>query len=423
VLLLILQSLALSGCTAVLQPISGVPAHRLPAQFHASRKNDLVPIELYRLRQQPPADYLLDSGDILGIYIEEVLGTAETPPPILGAPEGSNLPPALGYPIPARQDGTITLPLVPPINVRGLTLRQVEELIRRAYTVDRRILLPGKDRIMVTLMRERTYRIIVVREDGGIGGGQTEKSSRGQIINLPAYNNDVLHALAETGGLPGLDVKNEVKILKGKLVDARKRDAFIREFYRHYSHHANSCLCVPPLPDDPSIIRIPLRIPPGAVPNFRPEDVILENGDIVYVESRDREVFYTGGLLGGGEHPLPRDYDLDVLRAMALVGPGFPSGGQSGGGGGIGGGGGLGGGIGGLSGVTPSQLFIYRTTPCGDQIIIAVDLNRAARDPRSRPLIQPNDMLVLRYKPREELLNFGLGTFFTFGIAQLLRGN
>ena len=33
------------------------------------------------------------------------------------------------------------------------------------------------------------------------------------------------------------------------------------------------------------------------------EDVILEDGDIVFIESRDTEVFYTGGLLGvrGGE--------------------------------------------------------------------------------------------------------------------------
>jgi hypothetical protein len=29
---------------------------------------------------------------------------------------------------------------------------------------------------------------------------------------------------------------------------------------------------------------------------------------------------------------------------------------------------------------------------------------------------------VLQYKPSEELLNFGLGTFFTFGIADLVSG-
>jgi len=52
-----------------------------------------------------------------------------------------------------------------------------------------------------------------------------------------------------------------------------------------------------------------------------------------------------------------------------------------------------------------------------------VDLNRAVRDPSARPLIQAGDILILRYKPEEEALNFSLGTFFTFGIRELFRGN
>ena len=59
------------------------------------------------------------------------------------------------------------------------------------------------------------------------------------------------------------------------------------------------------------------------------------------IEGREREVFYTGGLLPGGEWPLPRDYDLDVLGAIAMAGQG--AGGQPG----IGrSGGGMGGGLG-----------------------------------------------------------------------------
>ncbi len=78
-------------------------------------------------------------------------------------------------------------------------------------------------------------------------------------------------------------------------------------------NNPNPCLCPPPLPDDPAILKIPLRLPPGVIPSFRPDDVILKDGDVVYIESRDAEVFYTGGLLPGGEYQIPRDYDLDVL--------------------------------------------------------------------------------------------------------------
>ena len=93
-----------------------------------------------------------------------------------------------------------------------------------------------------------------------------------------------------------------------------------------------------------------------------------------------------------------------------------------------GGGGGRGGGIGmGMmsSGtrVPPGVLYILRKTSCNEQIAIEVDLAKAMNDPRARPLVQPGDYLILQYKCEEELLNFGLGTFFTFGIQQALRNS
>ncbi len=438
----ILLLLAIStGCQSILSPVSGVPAHRLPPQFLATPKNNLVPIDIARLRQEPPREYLLDTSDILGIYIEGVLGEVDGVPPF-HMPQGngggseSDLPPAIGFPVPVREDGTLPLPLVPPLKVRGLTLTQAENVVRKAYTVDQQILRPGKDRIFVSLIKERTYKIVVMRQElsptmqagphGGFGS-MNFAATQSQVVELPAYQNDVLHALARTGGLPGESAKNEVKILRGSLADARRRDAFVQEFYA--CRPADPCLCFPPLPEDPAITRIPLRLPQGQVPTFNPEDVILQTGDIVMVESRDAEVFYTGGMLGGGMHQLPRDRDLDVIEAMAYIGNdrgnGIGFGGGSIYGGGSGGGGGFGGGFGAgsVGGVPPGRLFILRKTPCNDQIIIAVDLSRAIRDPKSRPLVQAGDTLVLQYKPEEELVNFGLGTFFTYGIAELLRGD
>ena len=85
----------------------------------------------------------------------------------------------------------------------------------------------------------------------------------------------------------------------------------------------------------------------------------------------------------------------------------------------------MGGGFGANSvgGVPPGNLFILRKTPCNGQVTIQVDLARAANDPSARPLVQPGDILILQYKPGEELLNFGLGSFFTYGISQLFRNN
>jgi hypothetical protein len=253
----------------------------------------------------------------------------------------------------------------------------------------------------------------------GMGRGSyvrgSDQSSSGKMIRLPIYQNDVLHALMASGGLPGINAKNEVKILKASRIDHKARDAFIQQFYQTYMCNPNPCSCPPPLPDDPNIVKIPMRLPPGVTPSFKSEDIILEDGDVVYIESREAEVFYTGGLLPGGEFLLPRDYDLDVMSAMAMAGRGASTPGQ-----GMGGMGGIG--VGSIGGVPPGVLYILRKTPCNGQITIEVDLARAMLDPRERPLIAPGDTLVLRFKPCEEVLNFGLGSFFTFGIQAMLQG-
>ena len=35
-----------------------------------------------------------------------------------------------------------------------------------------------------------------------------------------------------------------------------------------------------------------------------PEDIILNDGDVVVVQTRESEVYYTGGMIKGGQHPL-----------------------------------------------------------------------------------------------------------------------
>lgn len=430
--LLVAVATSLTGCSSLTQPINGIPANRLSPDFFPPPKNDLVPVDIALLSLEPPRDYQLGPDDILGIYVEGVLpfnppNEPPQPPPVNFPEENSTLPPSIGYPIAVQNDGTLSLPLIAPLEVAGLTLEQVRNKIREAY-IEEDILREEKARPIVTLIKERTYDVIVVREDssGGESGGGGEirgsdRSATGGLVKLPAYKNDVLHALVETGGLPGLNAKNEVYVLRASEADKRKRANFLRDYYASQrAAAADPCYCPPPLPEDPSILRIPLRVRPGVIPNIAEADITLQDGDIVYIENRETEVYYTGGLLPGGEHLLPRDYDLDVLGAMALAGAGIQGGGQQRGGGG--GGGGLGGAAS-VGGVPPGMLYILRKTPCNGQIAIEVDLAKAINDPRSRPLVQPGDTLILQYKCEEEILNFGLGTFFTFGITELLRGN
>lgn len=215
--------LLLGGCAAF-RPIHGIPASALPQEYMGESRQGGSTIDLSMLAQLPPRKHYVDAGDVLGIYIEGVLGRPGEAPPVSN-PLNPELPPSIGYPFTVRDDGTISLPMVSSIDVRGMTIRQVEERLRQIYVEERDILKEGQDRIIVTLQRPRLVRVLVLRQEaGGPGGnefaqgvsinlGQTKRGS-GQAIELPIYRNDVLHALARTGGLPGLDAENTIYIIR-----------------------------------------------------------------------------------------------------------------------------------------------------------------------------------------------------------------
>ncbi|HMP78835.1 MAG TPA: polysaccharide biosynthesis/export family protein [Pirellulaceae bacterium] len=424
-LALVIGCVGSSGCTAILSPIDTIPAHRVPPQFLKEPEATKVQIDMSRLRQPKPEHYLLDSGDVLAIFVEGIIGGIDETPPVSQPPPDSDLPPAIGYPFPVREDGTVSLPLVKPISVRGLTLQQAEQLIARTFLEGEKPIISGERRIIVTLLRKRTYRVFVVRSDnlfystsGQFAAARgmrpvtdrSDESARAVVLQLPAYQNDLLNALAQTGGLPGINAKAEIRVMRGDRLANEQRAAEMKEFYRTHGPDEFPYGILPTIPDESNSIRIPLRFKPDQPPSFRTEDILLREGDIVFVDNRDTEVYYTGGLLGGGEFPLPRDYDLDVLGALSIAGAGVGFGRSVGGGA-----------FAALATVPPNELIVLRRIPGNRQLAIRVDLVQAINDPKTRILVKPGDTLILRYKPQEELVNFGIGTFFTFGLRNLFR--
>lgn len=392
-----------SGCAALSNPVAdGIPVSMLPEELKGKSREGLKPIPLTMLRQKPILFHKVGPGDILGIVIENVLGEPNQAPPVRTS-DANGQSPAIGYPILVQDDGTIALPYVKPIKVEGMSLLEVQQALLKAYTIDNKILLGGKERIIVTLFQARRYHILVLRQDGGTAGvpvGPTfgtaspvigaSTRGTGYPLDLPVGENDVLNALAKTGGLPGTDAKNEVII--------------------HKKNSKN--------PDGSEIvIRIPLRLRPNTPPPFKPEDVILDNGDIVYIESRGTEVFYTAGLIGSGQYPLPRDTDLDVVEAIMQVrGPL------------------LNGGFGqaqfvanvinpNLGTESPSLITILRQTASGQELPIRVDLNNAMKDPRERILIQPGDIIVMQEKPGESVARYMTQRFSLNITGLLIQGN
>ena len=404
-LLLVTLGAGCSTTSSCQYDIPAVPANRVPVEFLGRPRSEMQQVSISRLRQPPPSVYQLAPDDILGIYIENVLDNnnssddrAYRSGPPVHFPESGDQPPAIGYPVPVREDGTLSLPFIDPIVVDGMTVSQATDAIRRAYTIEKKILIPGKDKIIVTLMHRRKHRVIVIREESGGKEGITKRGT-GETVDLPAYENDVLHALNETGGMPGLDAKNEIFVIRSGGVDGYEYDALIGMI----QSCRQPCECPPELPDPENVTRIPIRYYPEQVPRFAQQDIILETGDIVYIPARDSEKFYTGGVMAGGEHLLPRDYDLDVMKAIAVAGG--PVGSAGAGISQIGGqqAGRSSGRPGGLIG--PSKLVVLRKNDCGQEIPIEIDLNRAVTDPSHRILVQPEDTLILQYTLHEEIMN------------------
>lgn len=394
--------------------LNGIPVRRLPVELLTSpRRENLQTIPLSLLRQRQPEDYILAPGDVLGVFIAGVFPLTlqdqplPTPPvnfPSRIDPLGAGLPPSIGYPFTIRSDGRIALPLLEPIALAGLTIEEANDRLREAY-VRRRLLQPGREAVLVNLMQPRQVRVLVIRQEvGGFSAGgrgdiasSNVKQGTGHVVDLRAYENDVLNALVASGGLPGLDAFDGIYIFRDGQANAELAER-LKSLKPDEDPASLSDL-------DVDVVYIPTRWPPGEPLPFKPEDILLSAGDAILVEARNKDFYYTGGLLPGGQRQLPRDFDLDVLEAVSSVSGTLINGAFSGNN---------------FSGVlispglgnpSPSALTVIRRTPGGGQVSIFVDLNRALRDPRERIIVQPDDILILQETAGEAIARYLTNVF------------
>ncbi len=382
----------------------------------AGPRSEMEQINFVKLRMDKPAEELLGPNDVLGIYIAGITGNTEDAPPIHNIGSDTDRP-ASGYPYMVRSDGTLSLPMLPePIYVEGMTLIQAEEAIRAAYTLKRSIVRTDAN-ISVSLIKSRTYHVTVIREDvtsddmrtngayasNNKGAAYMAGIARGTAtsLELPAYKNDVLEALSQTGGLPGLNAKNEVVILRKAYSDEFSNHDYMSGTDTGYAQSQvarryNESGEISDLNSDLGVLRIPLRVGPNDTPpQLTSEDVTLYDGDVVYIQSREAEVFYTGGLIKGGVYPIPRDYDLDVMGAIATAGGTVgASAGSS-----------QGNSTGKVGSILPASRILVLREVGGRQYAIQIRQREMLRDPSQRILIEPNDVILVEYTPVELWFN------------------
>lgn len=485
----------ISGCSAIHQPYAKTIEHKLEVLSRIPKSEERA-LDLRLLGQTPPPEHLVSDGDILGIYIEGNNDVSVSEMPVR-FPDDRNVAPAIGYPTPVRNGGVIRVPHVGVIHVSGLTVWQIEEKIRQMLTTGPTApMQPDKTQIHVSLMWKRAVNVMVVRQEEvsptrllAPSTGTDPDRRSGQVVELPAFRNDVLNALLETGGLPNDQAENAVYIFKRRdrqlagqhgLAPNDPRNAqglFPMQQSSTYQHFAaggvqqvnfessnlqfsssvqpmmeqkpqqarlppllrgghtepllfadsqqppfveSACQTCTPDSRHPNAIRIPLSLAEGEVLPFSQNDVLLEDGDIVLVESREDEHFFTAGLLGGRQFSLPRNQDLDVIDAVLLADSysrqtqlNAPT--RS---------------IGGVSvlnrdvTVGASRVVIERKTADGQTDRFRVNLYKAMRNPDQRIMIEPGDRLYLEYTAAEAFMAFferHLLDPFTAGVPTLVN--
>ena len=393
------------GCHAITDVHKSIPASRLPCELCTEPREGRSVFPFTALGQEKPNAHVI-GGDQLSIYVFGVVPPGVDETPVLQRtqpvnqryypPHGSVVGATTGLPVEVDHTGGVELPLIGRIELAGLTLPEATDAVKKAYR-DKQITKEDTERVHVSLITARVHRIVVLREDTPspvvqlVQPGQVDHIHRGSadVVDLPAYENDLLHALAVTGGLPGTDAAREIWIFKRSgLQDPHAICA--EELQARTANFVEGEVC------ENQVVRIPLTGCPGEGLPFTQADVQLDSGDVVYVPRRD-EYFYIGGLVGGAKIPLPRDEDIDVVEAIALangsVGGPLGQSGQA-----------LASGTPGHM-VRPTRVIILRETPDGRQLPIRVDLARAMTDQKERILIQPNDVVMLQFKPHQAVFN------------------
>ena len=230
----------------------------VPSRYSSSsiRRGSYSP----RPKRSASASYRLDTGDMLAVIVDGVLGSFKDAPVHMPKKDSDTLP-CMGHPVPVLSGGTVFLPLVREVNVRGLTVAQANERIAQAYVNGE--FLKNKRAVTVALLRKRTVRVTVLHSRPRASG------SMATTVNVQAEGATLLSAIAQAGAF---DRDATAQLLRGR-------------------SSRNAGLMSP-----------------------------LRDGDTINLKSPPKQYYYTGGLLPGGEHEIPPGRRPTMLQAMAAAG-------------------------------------------------------------------------------------------------------
>ena len=344
-----------SGCWAPFVS-RGIPATSLPDHFRIPFRTAGEPLNFSQLTIAPPKDYLLGPNDILEVTVPGLFERAEIHP----------------LRVQVMANGEVYLPLAGSVRVEGMNLVEAQRAINQAYADG----FLQEPRASVVLAEKSSATVLVL--------GKVKQPG---MHLLPKYQNDVGHALAAAQGFEE-DAADVIEVHR-RTMPEQPRVESVKRLPPPLECECRSLPCQAGQFDltcgaTGQVYAIPLRGPYVEAP--RPEDIVLESGDVIVVPSRRHEVFYVVGNLNqtntvrftvgerdrelGVGFVLPRDREIDVVTAVAMAGYIDPI-------------------------DSPTTVTVHRVLPDGRPLLIHVDLIAARYDPRATALVAPGDIIYL----------------------------
>ncbi len=292
------------------------------------------------------------------------------------------------FPVRVGSDGGVTLPLLSHrVPVGSLTVGEAEQVMRNAYRTSQLIKRP---QLTVKVLEHKTNKIYVigaVKKPGmyqlrpdhsdplrAIAAAEGVTEEAGTVVEIrrtvkgaaekPTASTSTSAGVAGVAWPPGNESVHEQVPETAPIMPVSWKAAPDRPHEVVSSAAANAEKTVV----DEKIIRFDLT---SVDIRLRPDQLALQNGDIVSVEQKKvRPFFVTGSVNKPGEFPMPLGRDIRVLEAIGLAG-------------------------GVLLASDPNNALLTRRPERKNPIVIHIVLDRAARHPQENLSLVEGDVITV----------------------------
>lgn len=330
---------------------TGLAPSSLPAEYVASPAVNLSSLDLSRLASPPANGSMIIPGDMLNVTVAT------------GAEERQPTP----WPLTVADDGTVEIPLVGPVHVAGLDVRQAQGLIRDAG-IHRGIYRSPS--VSMSVESRRTNRVSVV--------GAVENPGS---YELPVAGSDLLSALVAAGGLsPKADHVIEVRLPARSMVTPSppgNNRGPVEVAHTSYTQ----------LPGQPGVANyqgprtVSLDLV-AATTSPEQRDYRLDDGAIVMVRKKPPRYVQVIGLVQRPDRfELPPGENVHLLDAIAMAQ--------------------------GLKFSLADRTYVIRRVPgVADPILVQISLRQAKKTPEDNILLADGDVVSVEETP----LTFTIGS-------------